>query len=219
MSAAVIIQARMSSKRLPNKVLKSINGKPLLEYIIEQIQYKNNKLPIIVATSKEDSDKKIVDYCNKNNILYHCGDLLNVSSRYVEIIKKHNLDFFVRICADSPLLDGNIVKKAVSLIGNDIDIITNVHPRTFPKGQSVEVVNSNLFCENFKKFKTKDHFEHVTKFFYENDHNFKIINIKNNVNTSNQNLCVDSSDDFKNIKKIIFNMTKPHFEYSFKDLT
>ena len=79
MSVAVIIQARMSSKRLPNQVLKSINGKPLLEYIIEQIQYKNNELPIIVATSKEDSDKKIVDYCNKNSILYHCGDLLNVS--------------------------------------------------------------------------------------------------------------------------------------------
>ena len=57
MSVAVIIQAPDELKRLPNKVLKSINGKLFLEYIIEQIQYKNNELPIIVATSKEDSDK------------------------------------------------------------------------------------------------------------------------------------------------------------------
>ena len=93
MTAAVIIQARMSSKRLPEKVLKSLNGKPLLEYIIEQIQHKNDKLPIVIATSKEDSDKKIVDYCNRKNISYHCGDLINVASRYIEIIKKYNLDF------------------------------------------------------------------------------------------------------------------------------
>ena len=71
-------------------------------------------MPIIVATSVKKTDQEIIDYCIYKNLDYYRGDLVNVASRFYNIIKIYNLDFFVRVCADSPLLDGNLIKKAVA---------------------------------------------------------------------------------------------------------
>ena len=218
MNIAVIIQARMGSNRLPNKVLKKINDKPLLEYLIEQIQIKNDGLPIIIATSKNKSDRKIINYCIKNNIKYYLGSLNNVASRFFDISEINNLDYFIRICADSPLFDGNLIRNALELIDDELDLITNVFPRTFPKGQSVEIVKSKTFKNNFLKFFKESHFEHVTNYFYENIGNFKIRSFTNSSSMEHINFAVDTENDFKKMKNIIYRMNKPHYEYSLEDL-
>mgnify|MGYP001235937072 FL=1 len=165
MNIATIIQARMNSSRFPNKVLKKINSKPLIEYLIDQVAFKNIDMPIIVATSVKKTDQEIVDYCMHKNLEYYRGDLVNVASRFYNIIKIYNLDFFVRVCADSPLLDGNLIKKAVAYADKNIDIITNVMPRSYPKGQSVEVVNCKTFLSYYEKLSDEEDLEHVTKYF------------------------------------------------------
>ncbi|MFL3005287.1 MAG: cytidylyltransferase domain-containing protein [Candidatus Neomarinimicrobiota bacterium] len=218
MKVVVIIQARMGSSRLPNKVLSIINGKPVLEYLIDQVMYKNKNIPIIIATSKDKTDIKIVNYCIKNNIRFYTGDLLNVASRFYEIIKMYNFDYFVRICADSPLLDGDLIKKAVSYANKNIDIITNVMPRSFPKGQSVEVVNCKTFLSHYHKLISKEDLEHVTRYFYNNLKNFNIFNFCNDKDLSSINLSIDTKKDYQNVSKIICNLRKNHFEYSFKDI-
>ena len=218
MNIATIIQARMNSSRFPNKVLKMINNKPLIEYLIDQIEFKNIDMPIIVATSVKKTDQEIVDYCINHNLEFYRGDLLNVASRFYKIIKIYNLDFFVRVCADSPLLDGNLIKKAVTFIEKDIDIITNVMPRSFPKGQSVEVVNCKTFLSHYDKLTSEQDFEHVTRYFYKNSTSFNIINLKNDKDFSSVNLAVDTRQDFQKISKIIRNFEKKHYEYSFRDI-
>jgi len=218
MNIATIIQARMSSSRLPNKVLKSINGKPVIEYLIENIQYQNSQIPIIVATSKKETDRKIVNYCINHGIQYYEGDLLNVASRFYEIIKIYKLDYFVRVCADSPLLDGCIIKQLVNNIKDGTDIITNVMPRTFPKGQSVEVVRCKTFNSNFHKFKSDEDFEHVTRYFYNNIKSFNIMNIKNNKDLSSVNMSIDTKQDFNRISRVIKKLESYHPKYSFNDL-
>ena len=218
MNIATIIQARMNSSRFPNKVLKKINSKPLIEYLIDQVTFKNIDMPIVVATSLKKTDQEIVNYCTKHNLEFYRGDLLNVASRFYKIIKIYNLDFFVRVCADSPLLDGNLIKKAVKFAEKDVDIITNVMPRSFPKGQSVEVVNCETFLTYYEKLTSEKDYEHVTRYFYKNSTSFNIINLKNDKDFSSVNLAVDTRQDFQKVSKIIRNFEKKHYEYSFRDI-
>jgi len=218
MKITVIVQARMGSTRFPNKVLSIINGKPILEYLIDQVLHKNRDIPLIVATSREKSDIEIVNFCIKNKIDYFIGDLKNVASRFYEIIKIYKFDYFVRICADSPLLDGDLIKKAVSYLDKDVDIITNVMPRSFPKGQSVELVNCKTFLSNYHKLTSKEDFEHVTRYFYNNSKKFSIFNFSNNKDLSSLNLSIDTKKDYQKVSKIICNMTKNHYNYSFEDI-
>jgi spore coat polysaccharide biosynthesis protein SpsF (cytidylyltransferase family) len=82
-------------------------------------------------------------------------------------------------------------------------MVTNVFPRTFPKGFSVEVVNSKLILDFLLKIKKKKHQEHLTSFFYDNYKNFKIKNFYNKINNSNVNFCIDSFSDFMRVKSIL----------------
>ena len=218
MTIAVIIQARMNSKRLPNKVLTPISGKPIIDYLIEQIKYKNPELPIIVATSKKKADIDIVKHCERLNIDVFQGKLENVSSRFYNLMQSKSLTFCVRVCADSPLLDGSIISRLVKLINQKVDIVTNVNPRTFPKGQSVEVINCKTFISNYNKLNSKQDFEHVTRYFYNNSKVFNILNVQNDKDLSSVNLSIDTERDYQKVSKIIYNLDKDHYEYSFKEI-
>ena len=105
MDTAIIIQARMSSRRFPGKVLFEVKKKPLLGYIIESLTNCKNSFKIIVATSKHKSDNSIVEYCKSINIDCYRGPLNNVAQRFVEVNNNYKLKSFIRICADSPLID------------------------------------------------------------------------------------------------------------------
>ncbi len=199
-----IIQARYSSNRLPGKVLKKIFGITVLKRVINQVKKSKKISKIIVATSKHSTDKKIINFCNKNKI--HCisGPLNNVFKRFYSIIVHEDCKSFVRISADSPLIDPSLIDKAVTLFKkNRYDIVTNVFPRTFPKGFSVEVVNSKLILDFLSNIKKKRHQEHLTSFFYDNFKNFKIKNFYNKINISNINFSIDSFADFIRAKNIL----------------
>lgn len=199
-----IIQARYSSKRLPGKVLKKILGTTVLKKVVDQVKKSKKISKIIVATSKHKTDKKIINFCKKNKI--HCisGPLNNVFKRFHSIIIHEHCKSFVRISADSPFIDSSIIDKAVSIFNkNQYDLVTNVFPRTFPKGFSVEVVNSKLILDSLLKIKKKRHQEHLTSYFYENYKNFKIKNFYNKINNSNINLSIDSFADFIRAKSIL----------------
>ena len=132
------------------------------------------------------------------------GSLNNVFKRFYSIIVHENCKSFVRISADSPLIDPSIIDRAVIIFNkNRYDIVTNVFPRTFPKGFSVEVVNSKLILDFLLKIKKKRHQEHLTSFFYENYKNFKIKNFYSKVNNSNINLSIDNFSDFVKAKSIL----------------
>ena len=198
-----IIQARMKSNRLPGKVLKKIDNETILEKIFNSLKKCKNINETIIATSKDNSDNKIVNVCKKKKIQYYRGDLQNVASRFYEILKIKKSDFFIRTCADSPFLDYRYINNFITLSGkNNYDILTNTFPKTFPKGQSIEIVKSNFFKKKFKDITKKKDLEHVTTYFYDNKKKFKIKNIFFKKNLSNINLCVDTKDDLKKAKLI-----------------
>jgi len=203
MKIAILIQARYNSKRLPGKVCLKVLNKELLLHVYDNCK-KSCLKGVYIITSKNKSDKPIVDLCTKNKIKYFKGNLTNVYLRYFQVIKKLNLDGFVRITGDSPLIDYKIINKAIKkFLKEKPDIITNVFPRSFPVGQSVEVINSKIFMNNYKNIFKKDEKEHITKYFYKNYKNFKIINFRNKKNESKKNLSINTKEDFFKITKMI----------------
>ncbi len=193
----------MSSRRLPGKVLMKIEGKTLIERVVERVSRSKYVTKIIVATTKHNTDIPLRKLCLKKKIEFYAGSLPNVAYRFYEILKKFNSKSFLRINADSPFIDPRLIDKCLIKFNNsNSDIVTNVFPRTFPKGQSVEIIRSSVFKKNLLKIKKKSHLEHVTKFFYENKNNFKINAIINNKNYSKFNMCIDTVSDIRRTRII-----------------
>ncbi len=215
----VLIQARMSSKRLPKKVLKKVNGIPILLYLIERLNKSNKISDIIILTSDHDSDNPIAEFCIEKKLKCIRGPLKDVSRRFVLAIEKYNLTSFVRICGDSPLLDHKILELGFSIFNkNKFDIVTNIFPRSYPKGQSIEIINGKVFIEAYKRFNNKKEFEHVTSHFYHNHHKYNIFNFKDIRYRNNYRLVIDTVEDFYNFKQIIKCLELDHTNYDVNDL-
>ena len=130
----VFIQARMSSKRFPGKVLAPFNGIPILTCVIERV---NEVIPsgrIVVLTSTDESDDPVVCYMQNAGISVYRGPLENVFERFQLCLREYPCSWFFRICADSPLLDNEILQTM--LIRNDksdVDLMCQCFPKNFPK--------------------------------------------------------------------------------------
>ena len=197
-----IVQARMNSTRLPGKVLRSINGKPMLLRVVENLRKSLLIKQIIIATSKSSKDIKIENFCRKNKLEFFKGDLKDVSNRFKNLLEqnKYYHKSFLRISSDSPLIDYKLVDRCIRIFKKKKpNILTNVFPRTFPKGQSIEIINSRFFLKNQTKFISPQDKEHVTHFFYRKKFK-KILNIRNQINYSSLNMCVDTYNDLKKMR-------------------
>lgn len=191
-----IVQARMSSKRLKGKTLLNMKGKPLLERVLSNLVLSKKIKKIVVATSNKKSDDKIINFCKKKNFLFTRGSLTNVALRYIQTLKIYPCDVFLRITGDSPFINHKIIDKIITLSKRKkFDIYTNTFPRTFPKGQSVEIINTNSFLKNYKYF-NKYQKEHLTSYFYQEKKKFIILNFKSAKDISSLNLSVDTKEDF-----------------------
>lgn len=214
----IIVQTRMNSSRLPGKVLKSISGHPMIWYVLKSLSLCDEKQRLIVATSVEKTDAPIVEYCECHSQAVFRGPLGDVARRFLNVMEAYRLDAFVRICGDSPLIDHRIVDHAIGLFrDNDYDLVTNVMPRTFPKGQSVEVLKADVFRSAYASFSDPEEKEHVTKHFYNHRDRFRIHNFSAQEDWSGCNLCVDTEEDFGRVSGLIQHMEKPHWEYSWRE--
>ncbi len=198
----IIVQARMSSVRLPKKMSIKVNNLTILEHVINRISSIKKSKKIFIATSKQKADDEIEEISKKYNVTIFRGNLTNVYKRYYELINTYNLDHFIRISGDSPLIDHNIILKCYEIFcKNEYDIVTNKNPRSFPIGQTVEVINSNKFIES-KKYVTSDFLkEHVTMQMYQN--NYKYFNYLHKKNYSKLNLSIDNQNDLKKFNNFI----------------
>jgi spore coat polysaccharide biosynthesis protein SpsF len=200
-----IIQARSSSRRFKNKVMYPIYGTPLIKHVVNRVKKSKKISKIVVATSSNKDEKKLIDYLKKNKIKVFEGDLNNVALRLYKTARLYKKNFFIRISGDSPLIDYKIIERALAIFKNSkkkYDLVTNVFPRTFPQGQSVEIIKTSLIKNNIKKF-TKQDKEHVTKYFYDNSKKFNIKNFIYMGNKKKKKLSIDTKKDLKNILSTI----------------
>ncbi len=199
----VIIQARMGSTRLPEKIFKKILAKPMLEYMIERVRRAKTIDKIIIATTTNSGDEKVVSLAKKLGLAIYRGSENDVLDRYYQAAKKFKSDIIVRLTGDCPLIDPFILDKVVSFFKkNKFDYASNTHPPTFPDGMDVEVFSFKALEKAWREAKLSSEREHVTPYIIKRPRKFRIANVENTEDLSRLRLTVDEPEDLSMVSKL-----------------
>ena len=192
----------MTSKRFPGKVLAPFLNRPLLDHVVQQIKKSEINSSIILATSSDNTDNPLASYAKELDLKVVRGSLDNVVERYALALDSYSCDAFFRVCGDSPLLLPSLFNHAVSIYRDKrYDVITNIFPRTYPVGMSVELIKAETFLKLKNKSLSQDEKEHLSKYFYNNFNKFKIHNIECNLPIDqNLKLAIDEYNDLEKIE-------------------
>ena len=217
MKVLCIVQARMGSERLPGKVMKEINGKPMISYTLNSLKKSKYIDEIVLATSTQEINDPLVEYVEKANFNVFRGENEdNVLERYKLASDKYNGDIIIRVTGDCPLINPIIVDHVVTkFLMYDYDYVRLDVPNTFQRGFDVEVFSQtaldkvydkvcseeNINNEEYKAFR-----EHVTYYIYNHQDEFKVGYVKGErkyFDNRNINLSVDTEEDFNRVKEIL----------------
>ena len=202
-----IIQARTGSTRLPKKVIQKIDSKnTVLDYVINQVKYSRKIEKIIVATTDLIEDDSICKYANLQKIECFRGSSEDVLDRFYQCAKKNSAETIVRITADNPLIDPNIIDMVINEY-RKCDLITNTLERTFPYGTEVEVFSFSSLEKAWKDAKKPSEREHVTPFIRDPKNKFILKNFKNKKNISQLRYTIDKKEDLQLVKEIVKNIS------------
>ena len=214
----------MDSSRLPEKTLKLLGNKTVLEHVLNQIKHSRLVQKICVATTIEKEDDKIVDLCNKNNVDCFRGSSTDVLDRFFQCAKKYDFKIIVRISADSPLIDPQLIDKAIQQFQTDsYDYVSNNIERTnsnwidspcnFPQGMVVEVSSFNVLEKAWKESKKPSEREHVFPYVQFNPNKFRISNFTNQQHLSHIRCSLDNPEDLDFLENLYkrLDLTKEFF--------
>src|SRR5438132_2399961 len=163
MRVVAIIQARMTSSRLPGKVLADVCGKPMLYYVVTRAQQAKRLDLVVVATSNESSDDTIETFCELHRVSCFRGSKDDVLDRYYRAAERYRGDVIVRLTADCPLIDPLIIDKVVeTLLPGNFDYVSNIREVTYPDGLDTEVFTQNTLNQTWREAATPSEREHVT---------------------------------------------------------
>ncbi len=191
------IQARMSSARFPGKVLAPLGGRPVIAHLIARVQRFLPANRIVVACSEEPSDDPLASYLHDLGIAVFRGSLENVLERLQRCLQQYPCTWFFRLCADSPLLHTRILQTMLAYTDRtDVDLVTNVFPRTFPRGCSAELLKASVFAALDSTTATPEEQEHATAYYYHHPERFAILNIDSGSrDAALSHLAVDTIED------------------------
>ncbi len=217
MKIVAIVQARTGSIRLPNKVMKLINGIPMIEILLKRLNNSKNIDQIILATSKDVRNKNLINHVQKLGFDYIQGSELDVLDRYSQAAKQGKADAIVRITGDCPLIDPVLVDECIiNFKESNVDYYSNTISPTFPDGLDIEVFKFTALKKAAEEAIKSSHREHVTSYIKENDF-FSKINHSNNQNLSELRWTVDDPEDFDVISNV-FEHFKTNIFFSWKEV-
>ncbi|MEG6584989.1 glycosyltransferase family protein [Dendrosporobacter sp. 1207_IL3150] len=206
MRTVIIVQARMTSTRLPGKVLKEVLDKPLLQYQIERLKRVKSAEELVIATTTNSTDQPIVNLCNKLGVSIFRGSEEDVLGRYYHAATTYGAEAVVRLTSDCPLLDPQLVDNVIQLYKKsypDYHYASNVLTRSFPRGMDTEVFSYTALAEAFIEANVKPEREHVTSFIYNRPGRYKTINYLYKEDQSRHRWTVDTPEDFELVSRII----------------
>ena len=200
MRTVAIIQARMGSTRLPGKVLTEISGKTMLQRVVERTSAAKSVDEVVVATTNEKEDDTLVNYLKNEGICdIFRGSVDDVLSRYYECAKLHKADIIVRVTADDPLKDPQIIDQAIELLNEDpmLDYCSNTIEPSYPEGLDIEVVRLSALERAHNEAQLASEREHVTPYIWKHPNLFKILNFKFERNLKDWRWTVDKPEDIE----------------------
>ena len=199
-----IIQARMSSTRLPGKVLMEIDGRPMLSHIIRRTQQAKSLNQVVVATSTDPSDDAIVAFCKEDAVACFRGSLQDVLDRYYQAAKACSASAIVRITADCPLIDPDVIDRVIeTFLTGRYDYVSNTLRYTYPEGLDTEVFSFEALERAWRVATRASDREHVTPFMRVSDE-FRLCNVENDVDLSSKGYhwSVDAPTDLEFVREV-----------------
>lgn len=221
MKTVIIVQARMTSIRLPGKVLKTVLDKPLLEYQIERLRRVKLADEIVIATTTNRTDQPIVDLCERLSVPYFRGSEEDVLARYYGAAKVNQADIIVRVTADCPVIDPQAIDQVIQFYLDNkskYDYVSNFLNRTYPRGMECEVIPFRVLDEVFLKATRYSDREHVTPFIYKRPERYSLGNVAYLDNLSYHRWTVDTPEDFELIKRIIEGLYPSKADFTLTDI-
>ncbi|MCA9160881.1 MAG: glycosyltransferase family protein, partial [Planctomycetales bacterium] len=198
-----VIQARMSSSRLPGKVLLPIVGRPMLLHQIERIERAASVDTVIVATSTDATDDPIAAMCEANAKPVFRGSLDDVLDRYYQAVRIFSPSTVLRLTADCPLSDPAVIDTLVRVHQETkSDCTSNSREVSFPDGLDVEVVQTAVLERIWKEATEPFHREHVTAYLYDHPEEFRITHVRNELDYSRFRWTVDYPEDYVFVKEV-----------------
>ena len=204
-SAAIILQARMDSKRFHGKMMCNLAGIPLIEYVYRRCRLSSIKR-VLIATSYESSDNILYNYCKENNITIVRGNLNNVLERYIRTAEMIGALYIVRVCGDTPFVDISLMEELLNLLINEKLDYVSLNRQTCAFGFYSEAVSLSAIKKAYTSTKNSDDLEHVTKFILDNKERFltKFIDMDLNPDfIKNVRLTIDFPEDIQVANYII----------------
>ena len=207
----------MGSTRLPGKVLKQINGKPLIEILLHRLSLTKRIDKIILATSNNSMNNGLVEIAKRLGYEVYLGSEDDVLDRYYKAAKKYEPKSIVRITGDCPLIDPQLVDNLIGFYHEKkMDYVGNGDPPTFPDGLDIEVFSYKALETAYKQAKDKFEREHVTPFI-RNNKKLKRANFEYTEDLSSERWTVDESEDLQVINEII-NHFSPRLDFTWQDV-
>jgi len=203
MTPLVILQARMSSKRFPGKVLQDLFGKPMIIRQISRIQSAKNIGKIVVATTRREDDDLLASTLLENEIDIYRGATDDVISRYVKVIRKFQANTVVRLTADCPLVMPELLDSMIEDFScNNCDYLSNTILPTYPDGLDIEIFSAKSLMTLYSMNLTDLEKEHVTLGFHNRKKEFNLHNYESNLDYSNLRWTVDYPEDLEFIRNV-----------------
>lgn len=211
-----VLQARMSSRRLPGKVLEPIEGAAMIMRQIERLQSSRLIDELVVATSRQSSDDELARILAGNDVQIYRGELTDVLGRFIGAISGSEPQGIVRLTADCPLISAVVIDKVITeFLQNDVDYASNTLIPTFPDGLDVEVVRPSVLRWVHENSTDSDEREHVTLGVYRRPDRFQLLNVTDSRDNSELRWTVDEPADLEFVRWVYSELyeSNPQFEY------
>lgn len=205
MKSVAIIEARMTSTRLPKKILLPIVGKPMLELLIERVKRAKLIDQIVVATTQNISDDIVEKLTHRIGVGCFRGSEDDVLDRVLRAAHANEADIIVEITGDCPLIDPIVLDQIIRIYQTkNVDYVSNILKRTYPRGMETQVFSTGVLERVARLTQDPIDREHVSLYIYEHPKTFSLFNVESNLpeKCADIRLTVDTEKDFQLIKAI-----------------
>ncbi|WP_029363466.1 aminotransferase class III-fold pyridoxal phosphate-dependent enzyme [Herbaspirillum lusitanum] len=217
MKIVALVQARMGSTRLPNKVMKPMDGVPMIELLLARLSRSEEIDQIVVATSVDERNRPLVDHVRRLGYACEQGSEDDVLERFVDAAKAHQADVVVRITGDCPLVDFQLVDEVIRGYKNaNVDYFSNIAPPTYPDGLDIEVFSFEALTTALQETDTPFDHEHVTPYL-RSSNRFQTASSSNDIDLSGLRWTVDEPADFAVIERV-FTHFFPRIDFSWREV-
>lgn len=206
MNTVIIVQARMTSTRLPGKVLKMVLGKPLLDFQLERLRRVKQADRIVIATTTNQTDQPIVEWCEAQGVDCFRGSEMDVLARYHGAAQVFQADTVVRVTSDCPLIDPAAIDRVIGRYldaTQACDYASNCLERSYPRGMDCEAFSRSALDEAFREATDGAEREHVTPFIYRHPERYRLASVVYDENQAHHRWTVDTPEDLDLVEKIL----------------